>query len=586
MAKAAKIEREWRLKKFDPDLLRQLERETGYRRPTLKALIELGFESTEQIRRFIDPDPGAWLSPRPFASLERGARILADTLLEGKKCIVHGDFDIDGIVATTIMTEFLLAAGFEALPYIPTRAQGHGISPESVEKIHESGGELIVTVDCGINAHDSLRRAGELGIPVIVTDHHLPDEQLPAALALIDPQLDGDEEDRCLSGGGVALRVCLETLKHLPKGRIDREKIQEFLDHAIVLAAISTIADVMPVTGNNRSLIRIALERLEKVEWPGLKKMFHKLGFLSKPPSSEDFAFQFVPRLNSAQRLNEDELTWKLFHLREEGEANRICQRLEELNNRRRSLQRQWFQILDSRMLDSLTDDDLPPAVVIDGKDWPPGISGLIASQFQSAYNLPAVIINTKEEVGRASCRAPEGYHLKDALTECGKLLLAHGGHAGAAGFSIELDRIAEFRELFWKVVRKQRRKMDDSINGRALKLMILDEIPLNQITAELVDEVLQLEPFGYMNPKPLFGSRGVFSDGNPKYIGKEQEHVMMSFYLPNQCSVGSIAFFLADEVKALAGVQQFDIAFHLGFSRGTRKPQLFLHSIRQHIGR
>ncbi|MBF0199556.1 MAG: single-stranded-DNA-specific exonuclease RecJ, partial [Planctomycetes bacterium] len=542
-------------------------------------LVSAGMEDAECIKEFLEPSFESWTSLKSFPSLIKGSQVLFEAIKSKKKICIHGDFDTDGVCATVILREFFKAIHAPCLCLIPTREEGHGISEATVKRAHALGAELIVSVDCGITAVEEAKMMKSLGMELVITDHHIPDEELPEALAITNPFIDGDDSFKVLSGAGVSLKLALECARLFPPTRVQTEGFQGFIHMGTALAAIATIGDVVPLVGYNRSLLSKALPLLNDVKNPGLQALL-KICHLNHGIKSEDLAFQLIPRLNAAQRMEQGELVWELLASEDDAEAMALARKLNDLNEKRKELQ----QRLSRRILDELSarygQEDPPSAIVVEGYDWLEGLSGLIASKVCETYGRPALVVLIKEGLGQGSCRAPLGYHLKEALDECAELLVSYGGHAQAAGFRIHESKLADFKEKIAAVMTDQiqNKQLTDSLNP---KLQIVAEIPWPQVNRSLYEELGKLEPFGEANRKPLFATRGLLIDGNPRYIGKDKNHIIVSLFKPGQESVDAIGFGMAKVLKSLDLHSKIDICYTIGLSRYNNKVQLQIEGMR-----
>ena len=563
---------EWRLKKFDPEPLAQLE-SLRLLRPLAKALLHLGLRA-QDVDAFLNPSLEGWTRMSSFESLQNGAPKVWDLLLSRQPICIHGDFDTDGLCASLILHSCLKVLGLEVFSHLPTREQGHGISLESLQHVAARGARCVITVDCGISANDVARKAKEIDVALVITDHHLPDAELPLADVIINPQLDGPGHHRSLSGAGVALKLALELSQRAPESKTRGAAFAEFLRHATVLATIATVADVMPLLGDNRPLVAQGLKLLPEVTWPGLKCLIKELKFSAKT-RAEDLAFQLIPRLNSAQRLERGDLLHSLFECSDDSEAQKIVNELNELNLRRRSLQKEFSDLALARVHPVSPEARL---IWLRGEEWQEGFSGLIATRLAQTYNRPAAVVRQQNGHLQASCRAPEGFNLKAALDGIKPLLEMYGGHAQAAGFKAHVDREDEIRVQL-------EQKLEESCVGpwTAPSLLIIDEIPFLDLKDHLLDELNRLEPYGQGNGKPLFATKGLMIDGNLRLMGSDQSHVSFRVFTAGLPSIEAIGFGLAEELQALDNFGKIDIVYHLGRSPYGGKLQLQVQSIRQH---
>lgn len=571
----------WRIKKFNTEKVKELSQKSGLRSEFVKAIMALGLEEWSEVENFISPSFSNWMKQDPFPSLLTGAKLLHDALLNGEKVCIHGDFDTDGILATVILKECLCALGFQPEVYLPSREDGHGLSEHSIRKIKEKNIDLIISVDCGINAIGPAKLANELGMKLLVTDHHLPDEELPEACAIVNPQLDEMAQYKVLSGAGVSFKLGLELAKRLPPSKSNNEQFRKFIPHAIVLAAIATIGDVVPLRGENRPLVKKALELIGNIEWPALKLLMETSG-LKNGASAEDLAYQLIPRLNAAQRMEEGELVWKLFNTKNESQAADICKRLSKLNEERKNHQAEHFQSILTRLQKELA-DAVPECIFIVGGDWKEGISGLIANKVAEKYARPVAVLLAEEDRFKASLRAPDGYQLKKGLDYCSDYLERHGGHNGAAGLCLKMNQLENFKTAFDQEMAKQRCQMMEEGRQNEPVVMIVDTFDWKDVSMDLMREAQIMEPHGQENKKPVYASCGLHFDGSPKYIGKNGEHVIASFHIKGSRSIETIGFGLRPQFESIDRFGKVDIAWKLGKSRYGQRLQLHLVSIRQH---
>ncbi len=566
---------QWRLRKANEDLVDGLQKQLNLPVPVLRALVLRGLENKSHIKNFMSPSFSAWTSDDSFASMEDAADKLVTAIAAGKKICIHGDFDTDGVLATVILHACFTVLNVPCVCVIPTRDMGHGMSEASVRQAKAMGADLIITVDCGTSAVVEVDLARELGMEVMVTDHHLAAEELPRALAIVNPQLQDDERWKSYCGAALALKLSLQLFRKLPGWKLDSDKVKAFIREGVIICGIATVADVVPLAGDNRALVNHALEWLSESENPALQALIKTCQF-RQAVRSEDLAFQLIPRLNAAQRMGEGALIWKLFQAKDFQEARGICSRLQELNDLRKTHQ---FEVTESilRPLERM-ESELPMALIVEGDHWREGVSGLVASKLVERFLRPAVVMLHQGESALASCRAPQGYRLKDGLDLCEDILTRYGGHDGAAGFVIERKNIAEFKTRFIEAMSQQGQDM--IINS---KLLIDSEVFWSNINDELLEALQQLEPYGQGNPRPVFAVRDVYMDGSPCYIGKQNNHVLLNLYRPGEKALKAIGFGMADEVRRLGGSAQLDIAFHLDRDPYRKSLQLRIVAIRPH---
>lgn len=577
------VEPQWRLKKFSIEKVQQAIDSFGLSQAAAKTLLANEIEDQISIKNFLKPNLDQWIQLKTFPSMTSGVEKLIPFLQEKKKVCIHGDFDTDGVLATVILKQCFAAIDIEPICYIPTREEGHGISASSVSKIAEMGAEVIITVDCGTAAIDAAEEAKKHGIELFITDHHLPDETLPDATAIINPQIDDDPAYQVLSGSGVSLKLGLICANRLKKTTKHNKSIAGFLPNGIVLAAIATIGDVVPLTGENRALVKAALKMAEKITWPNLKILFEASG-IKAPFLAEHLAFQLIPRLNAAQRLEKGELVWQFFNSTDDKKTRKIGKELSELNEHRKQYQKEKTSKIMFELSQKFKQEKIPDVIFVKGDDWIEGISGLIASRVTETYQRPTVVTLFKGEYGQASLRAPEGYHLKEALDKSQDNIITYGGHRGAAGMKIHTEAVSGFEKNFSECIRNQRATNEEQGLITNPTLMITHEVEWTDINHALIDELEQFEPYGHCNKKPIFACRALQIDGSPHYLGKDRSHVRLSFYKTGKSSIESIGFSLAEKIKHIDIFNLVDVAFHLGRNKYGKRIQLQLLAIRQHI--
>jgi single-stranded-DNA-specific exonuclease len=424
---------------------------------------------------------------------------IAHTVRTGGRILVHGDYDVDGQCASALLTRVLRVAGADVLPFLPHRLRdGYDFGPAGLEAARAAGASLIITCDCGITAYDTVVAARAAGINVVITDHHLPGEQLPPALAVIDPQREDDTSGaNGLCGTGIAFKLAQALVPAL--GLPPNLPL-----HLLDLVALATVADVVPLQDENRILVKHGLKLLHDSRWPGLRALLDATGLSGKEVRAHHLGFILGPRLNAAGRVGDATDGLKLLLCDDPEEAAALAQRLEGLNVER--------QALDQRILDEALEQvertatpDRDAGLVLAGDGWHPGVVGIVASRVVERYGRPTFLIAFDGDIGKGSGRSISRFNLHSALLECGDLLERYGGHHMAAGLTIRRGQLEEFRDRFGDVAR-QRLSPDDLGPEQRVDL----EVELPEITRDLERLCRYLEPCGQGNPSPVFGVRGV----------------------------------------------------------------------------
>lgn len=464
----------------------------------LAALLLLrGIRGAEQARRFLRPPIEALGDPLALAGMAAAVETVARAVRAGQTILVHGDYDVDGQCAAALLTRALRVAGAHVVPFVPHRMRdGYDLGPAGLAAAVAAGASLILTCDCGITAVETVAAARAQGLDVVVTDHHLPGPMLPAATAVVDPQQPGDTSGLgALCGTGIAFKLvqALVPALGLPAN---------LPYHLLDLVALATVADVVPLTGENRVLVKHGLRVLQKSRWAGLQALIVSSGLSRGEVRAGHLGFVLGPRLNAAGRVGDAMDGLRLLLTDDPAEAEGLAHALERMNVER--------QALDQRILDEAVGqvgdlDALEPGLVIAGDGWHPGVVGIVASRVVERFGRPTFLIAFDGAVGRGSGRSISAFNLHGALVECGDLLQRFGGHHMAAGLTIHRDQLPEFRARFVEVAR---RMLEPEALGPEQRVDL--ELPLADATAELERLCRHLEPCGSGNPSPVFGVRGV----------------------------------------------------------------------------
>ena len=488
----------WNLRRPGPPAARRALEASGLS-PLCAALLSArGLEQPDQAALFLSSGPERFHDPFLLKDMDRAVERIRAAIDGGELICVYGDYDVDGITATCLLTEALTWLGGQVVSYIPDRTEeGYGLNIGAVSRLGEQGVKLIVTVDCGITAVNEVEFARSLGVDVVVTDHHHCKDKLPAAVAVVDPR----REDCTypfpeLAGVGVALKVAQALVP--PQ---DREKV--FLRFG-ELAAIGTVADVMRLTDENRSLVRMGLEQLQRTRRPGLRALLREAGLdPGAAPTAVTIGYGLAPRINAAGRMEQAMVALDLLLTRDDERGEALAHTLCRLNRERQAIElniyEQCVELLEARpQLAS-------PAIVLAGEGWHQGVVGIVASRLTEKYSCPAFMICLEHGQGKGSCRSFGGFNLFAALEQCAPLLEGYGGHEMAAGFTIREENIPAFREQVCRLVelRTGGAPMESSMDVDAE----IDHCA--QLTAPQVESLSLLEPFGTGNPKPVFLLRG-----------------------------------------------------------------------------
>jgi single-stranded-DNA-specific exonuclease len=460
-------------------------------------LVQRGYGAPDDARRFLRPSLAELSDPLALQDMDRAVALIVAAVKSKVPILVHGDFDVDGQCASALLTRALRLAGGEAMAFVPHRLRdGYDFGPAGLTQAHAIGAKLIITCDCGITAVESVAAAKNAGIDVIVTDHHLPGPSLPPADAVIDPQRSDDRSGATnLCGTGIAFKLVQALVPAL--GLSPNLPL-----HLLDLVALATVADVVPLVGENRILVKHGLKLLADSRWVGIRALVETAGLSGRAIRAGHVGFILGPRLNAAGRISDASEGLKLLLTDDPVEAMVVARRLDVLNSER--------QLIDQRILDQVLDqlsqaDALDAGIVLDGEGWHPGVVGIVASRVVERYGRPTFLIAFDGEIGKGSGRSISRFNLHAALTECGDLLERYGGHHMAAGLTVRRDNLSAFRARFAGVAR-QLLGPDDIGPEQRVDL----EIPLSQATADFERLARYLEPCGAGNPTPVLGVRRV----------------------------------------------------------------------------
>lgn len=505
-------------------------RELGLNETISRILFRRGFDTKEKVFHFLYDNMDNLADPFLMKGMEAGARRIAKAVLDHEKVVVYGDYDVDGITSTSILCRYLRRLGADVHFYIPDRAkEGYGPNIDAFRKLAEEGNSLLITVDCGIAAADVVKEAPS-SMDIIITDHHLPPENLPQCIAVINPhQKDCNYPYKELAGCGVAYTVCRAVNKILT-GEDYREDVE--------LAAMGTIADVVSLTGENRILVKEGLARFPATKILGIRALLLASGTVKEgeepgPVSVEQVSYGLAPRLNAAGRIRTADMGVRLMLSDTEAEAQRWADALCETNLERQSIEKNINEEAVKRLHELNADKD--KVIVVDGHNWNPGVIGIVASRILEQYHRPVLMITIQDGIGKGSCRSIPAFDIYEALKNQSDKLIQMGGHKMAAGFSIKEENIPAFRK---------------SINEYADRILkpedfipVLDieqKIPLSEVTLDFIRNLSILEPCGQDNPRPLFAS-GNLTVSMAKRIGKDQKHFKCVLNSPGADSVEAV---------------------------------------------
>lgn len=557
----------WRFKEYDKLRAEKLRDELNIGMPLAILFNQRGLDSEEDVKNFLSVSLENLSDPFVLSGMHAAVERITRAIETGEKVIIYGDYDVDGICSVVLLKKCLKFLGCDADYYVPDRFnEGYGLSRESIEKLGTMGYTLLITVDCGITSIDEVNRAAELGLDIIITDHHTPSQQIPSAAAVINPRLDDDKNARDLCGAGVALKLAWALCR---KQSAEEEKMKDWLD----LAALATVADIVPLLGDNRILVKQGLKQIENTDRIGLKALLAESGLEGKEVLPWHVGFVLAPRLNSAGRLKTAQISIELLLEEDEEKAADLASVLCELNNERRQIEEQIFKeaVLKVEMEFNLEQE---PVLVIAGDKWHQGVIGIVASRLCEKYNRPAILISWDEETGKGSVRSIQGIDIYEVLCRCSQYLVQFGGHKMAAGLSINRNNYELFRQAICNLVREM-------IPGeQPEKVQIIDiELEINDINENLVKDIELLQPYGEGNPAPCFAMRGS-EITSAALVGKGKEHFKARIGYPG---MDAIAFNRPEFANLPLNECYYDILFKVEENefQGKKSIQLKLRDMK-----
>ena len=560
--------RQWHVSSCDPAAVAAMRR-SGLSPLVAELLCVRGLDTPEKAASFLASGPEQLHDPFLLRDMEPACARISAALDRGETIAVYGDYDVDGITSTCLMTHFLRSRGATVLPYIPDRLEeGYGLNCDALHALSQAGVSLVITVDCGITAREEADYAAALGLDLVITDHHECKDALPAAVAAVDPcRPDCPYPFKQLAGVGVALKLALALTPEAARPQV----WSAYAD----LAAIGTIADVMEMTGENRTIVSFGLQALQTGPLrPGLAALLHEAGLFGKSITAATVSYGLAPRINAAGRMGHADLAVDLLLTASRVEAEEAARALCDLNRLRQSTELAIYEECLSRIGPTLSSGQ--HALVLSDETWHQGVVGIVASRLVEQYHCPVFMICLQGDKGKGSCRSCSGINLFDVLTACSDLLLGFGGHAAAAGFTILPEQIPAFRDKINRVV------------GRLLHgappvsvLEVDSEITdLSLLSLANVDSLSQMEPFGAGNPRPVLCVSGLTVESCSD-VGNGR-HLKLKL-VKNDRRLDAIFFSVSNQEASLSPGDRIDAAFipQINEYRGFRTVQLQLLDLR-----
>ncbi len=541
--------RDWYLIPHDDAAVRRLST-TAQVPPVLAQLLwNRGVCEPDLARRFLHCPMTDLHPPKLLPGVEEASTRIWAAVQARRKIVIYGDYDVDGTTGTAILMVLLEKLGADVSYYVPHRIEeGYGLNAEAVRKLAQDGKQLLITVDCGITSVREAEVAREVGLELIITDHHEIKEILPAADVLVHPRLPGSQYPFAgLSGAAVAFKLAWAVAQKASNNDRVLPELREVLLDLLGLAALGLVADVVPLRDENRTIVKHGLQRLVARPSLGVRALLTAAGFTEdKPVRAEDVSFRLAPRLNAAGRLGYAGFVVELLTTQKAKKAEEIATYLESQNGERQTIERKI--VIEAKALVEAGGYDTTPAIVLGSTEWHAGVVGIVAGRLAEFYARPTLIAALKADDGASSGsgRSVPGFALHEALMACDDLLLGHGGHAAAAGFKVSATRLDELRTRFCETVSKV---FPDGLPRPRLRLDA--EVPLGALTYGLMKDIDRLEPYGAENPRPKFLASSLKIEGVPRKIGVGERH--LSFRVrQGQSVVRAVAFGFGDRLEEL----------------------------------
>ncbi len=562
----------WILPEVDSAAVERLVKELGIHRLTAKVLVQRGMTSPAQAEKFLNPSLDDLGDPELLPDYASARNEILRAKDSGELIFVHGDYDVDGVTSAAILDRFLKKIGCNVHTHVPHRTkEGYGINMALVHEAKEKGAKLFLTCDCGIGAHDQVEAARAHGMRVVVTDHHELKETLPNAQAVVNPhRSDSKYPFSALSGAGVVFRLCEGIAREF-----DSNSVSSYRRNYLDLAALGTIADVMPLVDDNRIIAKFGLERLSETKKKGIVAL-KEISEIKGRVASYDVGFKLGPRLNAAGRIDDAALALQLLLSEEPTDAMRLAMELDRHNTDRRMVQDQMIDEAVA-LVESMT--SLPNAILIFKEDWHPGVVGIVAGKLKEKFNRPAFVgcIDPESGKGKASGRSIPGLNLATMIQNYPSIV-SGGGHAMAAGIAFELEKVDTIHMAFNQYV-AQLLKPEDFIPAIELTAVVEED----EVDYAVLEELEKLQPFGMANPRPVFYSSGI-TISSCRSMGSDGTHANLSLATPGKKNFRGVAFGMYETFSRFDQGSQVEFVFEpqINDFQGNRSIQWRIADVRQ----
>ena len=564
----ARLKRRWKLFPIKHHLATELSQKLNISEYIAQTLINRGITNEQAAAEFLHAGAETFSDPYALKGMKTAVGKIAQAVELQEKITIYGDYDVDGITACATLYKTLTRLGAHVEFYIPDRqSEGYGLNPAALHNLIQTGTKLIVTVDCGISAIKEIAAIdGQLDI--IITDHHQPPSELPLALAIINPKQPGClYPEKNLAGVGVAFKLCQGLWQHYYGLET---KFFDYLD----IVAIGTVADIVPLTGENRFIVKLGLKQLQTTDNLGIKALLEICGLQGKVIDSGSIGFVIAPRLNAVGRVSQATAGVELLITNDSNHARELANLLDEENLARQNIEKTIMAKAEEQL--ETVDVDAAKVLVLAGEEWHSGVIGIVASRLVDKYYKPVIMISIRDGVGKGSCRSIPAFDIYTALTRSSDLLTQFGGHRQAAGLSIPLQNIPLLRERLNSLAAETLSPAD------YVPVLTIDSVlPLEEINASFLEQLSCLEPFGFGNPSPVFACHNIEMK-EKRLIGQQSRHLKLK--LKNAAVRDVVAWNMAELSPDLTCDKPIDLVFVPKYNewQGQKNLQLTAHDIRQ----
>lgn len=535
------MNKKWEIYQANQQQIEEIQKKYQINKLLATVLVNRGI--TEKIEKFLNPKRNDFYNPYEMPDMEKAVKRIKKAIEEKEQIIIYGDYDVDGITSVTVLKSFLEERGIKANVYIPNRLEeGYGINKHAVEHIASQNNKLMITVDCGITAVEEIDYANTLGIETIVTDHHEPAEKIPNAIAVIDAKRkDNKYKCRDLAGVGVVFKLIQAISIELG---LEEKEYLKYLD----IVCIGTISDIVPLTDENRVIVKLGLKLVEKTRNLGLKEILKICGY--NQINSTMISFGIAPRINASGRMGHQEEALKLFLSKEEKEVEELAQKLNEFNKIRQDIEKNIYE----EAIEKIEENELykKDTIVVSGKGWHHGVIGIVSSKITELYFKPSILLCEEGNLCKGSGRSIPGFDLHETLMKCQDTINKFGGHSMAIGITIEKDKLKQFTEQFENIAKEK------EIDKIVPILNIDSEVKLDDINKEMIESLKELEPYGEANKMPIFAFRNLKIDSIRTL--SEGKHLKLSLK-DNKNIINAIGFNLGNLAENFKIGDKVDVA-------------------------